>query len=191
LNAIENLRLPVSGREAGELRQQMVRLGQVTAWLKASSNGAEAAGVRPSLSAELKDAEDWLGEVAGVAASAEERLSIAERDYTEAAHAARDTLQERDRAVWAATLDAVGPTLRKLGRAVAAVSRREARLLSLIMALREIGYRNTDTNSGAFAAASAIETALNEALRQIAQSVDSSMGRALTDRLQTDPLASL
>jgi hypothetical protein len=191
LNAIENLRLPVSGREAGELRQQMVRLGQVTAWLKASSNGAEAAGVRPSLSAELKDAEDWLGDVAGAAASAEERLSIAERDYTEAAHAARDALQERDRAVWAATVDAAGPALRKLGRAVAAVYQREARLRSLVMALREIGHRNTDTNSGALAAAWAIETTLNEVRRQTAQNVDSSVGRALADRLQTDPLASL
>lgn len=169
----------------------MGRLGQITAWLHASSNEVAADVARPSLSAELQQAEDWLGEVAGVAASAEERLSIAERDYTEAAHAARDALLERDNAVWAATVDAAGPALRRLERAVAAAYARDARLRSLVVALREIGHRNTDTNSGALAAAAAIETALNEIRHQTAQNVDSRLGRALIDRLQTDPLVSL
>jgi hypothetical protein len=191
LNATEDLRLPVSGQEADDLRTQMGRLGQIAAWLKTSAEGAAADAVRPSLAAELKDAEGWLSEVAGAATMAEEQLSVAERDYTEAAHAARDALIERDRAVWAAAADATGPALRKLQRAVAAVYERDARLRSLIVALREVGNRNTETNSGAFAAASAIESALGLVRRQTARSVDSEIGRALIERLQTDPFASL
>ena len=190
-NALENLRVPVSGRDANELRLQMGRLGQITAWLKTSADGADAEGFRPSLSAELNDAEKWLGEVAGAAASAEERLSAAERDYTEAAHAARDALQERDNAVWAATVDAAALALRRLERAVTAIYRRDARLRSLIMALREAGHRNTDANSGALAAAEAIEKALAAIRLKTAHNTDAAVGRALIERLRTDPQASL
>ena len=97
----------------------------------------------------------------------------------------------RDHAVWSATVEAAGPALRKLDRAVTAVYRREARLRSLILVLRGIGDRNSEMNIGAFAAAYAVETALNAIRRQTAQGVDIALGRSLIERLQSDPLASL
>jgi hypothetical protein len=75
LTGMENLRAPVGSREAGELRAQMGRLCEITTWLNAS-----AEGVRPSLPAELDRAEQWLSEVAAAAATAAERLSIAEQE---------------------------------------------------------------------------------------------------------------
>ena len=94
----------MSSRDAGELRADMTRLHEITNWL-----GARAGGDRPPLSAELKEAEAWLGEVAGTIGEAEERLSAAERNYADAAHAARDAHIARERAVWAASVDAAGP----------------------------------------------------------------------------------
>jgi len=64
-------------------------------------------------------------------------------------------------------------------------------LRSLIVALREIGHRNTEENRGAMAAAEAIERALHAARRQAARNADPRGGRSLIERLQTDPLATL
>ena len=138
------------------LHAEIGRLCEITNRLDA---GAE--GIRPSLPTELQQAERWLGEISAAAATAEERLSIAEQDYIAAANGAREAMRRRDDAVWAATVEAAAPALRKLGRAVSAVYERDARVRSLISALREVGNRNSETNSGAFAAASAVETALN------------------------------
>jgi hypothetical protein len=57
-------------------------------------------------------AEQWLSEVAGAAATAAERLSIAEQDYVGAADAAREAMLQRDRAVCAATVEAAEPALK-------------------------------------------------------------------------------
>jgi hypothetical protein len=130
-----------------------------------------------------------LTEVAGAAATAADRLSVAERNYFEAATAAREAMLQQDRAVWTATVDAADPALRKLSRAVAAVYRREARLRSLVLALREIGHKNGET--AAFAAAEAVETALHTIRRQTGQEADAVQGRALIERLRLDPRASL
>jgi len=61
----------MSSRDAGELRADMTQLHQITNWL-----GAHAGG-RPPLSAELKEAEAWLGEIAGTIGEAEEALLAA------------------------------------------------------------------------------------------------------------------
>ena len=66
----------------------------------------------------------------------------------------------------------------------------ELPLRSLIVALREIGHRNTEENSGALRAAEAVERALHGARGQGAR-VSPGMGRSLIERLQTDPLAVL
>src|ERR1700732_4352987 len=87
----------------------------------------------------------------------------------------------QDHAVRGETVEAAGPALRKLDRAAAAVYRREARLRSLIVALREIGGRNSEMNSGAFAAAYAVETPLNAIRRQTAQGVEIALGRSLIE----------
>jgi hypothetical protein len=176
----------VSSRNAGELCADMTRLHEITRWL-----GARSGDARPSLAGELKEAESWLGEVAGVAATAEQRLSAAERGYVDAAPAAREAHHARDCAVWATAVDAAGPALRRLERTVAAVYERDARLRSLIVALREIGNRNTEENRGALAAAEAIERALNLARRQTPRNADPRGARSLIERLQTDPLATL
>lgn len=186
LAAIEAPPAALTSRDAGELRADLTRLHEITNWL-----GVRGGEARASLSRELKHAEDWLGEVAAVTATAEERLSRAEQDYTAAAHAARQAHLERDRAVWAVTLDAAGPALRKLGRAVISAHRREARLWSLVVALREIGHRNTETNSGSLHAAEAIERAIKTVRSQMVPGVDPVDGRSLIERLQTDPLAAL
>src|SRR5437763_4537290 len=68
---------------------------------------------------------------------------------------------------------------------------RDARLRSLIVALREIDHRNTEENRGALAAAEAIERALHVARRQTPRNADPRGGRSLIERLQTDPLATL
>ena len=61
----------MSSRDAGELRADMTQLHEITNWL-----GAHAGG-RPPLSAELKEAEAWLGEIAGTIGEAEEALLAA------------------------------------------------------------------------------------------------------------------
>ena len=76
-------------------------------------------------------------------------------------------------------------------RRASAVYERDARLRSLIVALREIGDRNTEENRGALAAAEAIERALHVARRQTPRNADPRGGRSLIERLQTDPLATL
>jgi hypothetical protein len=65
-----------------------------------------------------------------------------------------------------AAVDAAEPALRRLARPVAAVYQRDAGLRSLIVALREIGHRNTEENSGALRAAEAVERALHGARGQ-------------------------
>jgi hypothetical protein len=184
LTGVEHLQAPVNSREAGELQTQMRRLYEITHWLNAS-----AENTRPSLPAELSRAEDWLGEVATAAATAAERLSIAEQDYARAADAAREAMRQRERAVSAATVEAADPALRKLSRAVTAVYRREGRVRGLVLALREVGNRSSET--AAFAAAEAIETALHAIRRQTAQAPDAAQGRSLIERLRSDPRASL
>ena len=162
----------------------MTRLHEITNWL-----GARVGGDRPSLSAELKEAEAWLGEVAETMGEAEALLSAAERDYTDAAHAAREAQLARDRAVWAASVDATGLALRRLERAVAAVYARDARVRSLVVALREIGHRNTEENNDALVAAEAVQRGLHTARRQSPHPIDPGPGRSLIERLRTDPLA--
>ena len=56
---------------------------------------------------------------------------------------------------------------------------------------RKSGNRNSETNSGALAAASAVEAALNAIRRQTALGVNIADGHSLIERLQTDPSASL
>jgi hypothetical protein len=143
--ALEKIRPAASARQTSELHAEIGRPCEITNRFDA---GAE--GVRPSLPTELQQAERWLGEISAAAATAEERLSIAEQDYIAAANGAREAMRRRDDAVWAAAVEAVAPALRKLGRAVSAVYERDAHVRSLISALREIGNRNSETNSGAF-----------------------------------------
>jgi hypothetical protein len=143
--ALEKIRPAASARQTSELHAEIGRPCEITNRFDA---GAE--GVRPSLPTELQQAERWLGEISAAAATAEERLSIAEQDYIAAANGAREAMRRRDDAVWAAAVEAVAPALRKLGRAVSAVYERDARVRSLISALREIGNWNSETNSGAF-----------------------------------------
>jgi len=157
----------------------MGRLYEITNWLNAS-----AESVRPSLPAELDRAEQWLSEVAGAAATAVERLSIAEQDLCPRS-AAREAMLQRERAVWAATVEAADPALRKLNRVVTAVYRREGRLRGLVLALREMGNQSGET--GALAAAEAIETTLYAIRRRTAQAADAVQGRALIERLRSDP----
>jgi hypothetical protein len=184
--ALEKVRPDANARRTGELHAEIGRLCEITNRLDAVADG-----VRPSLPGELQQAERWLREITGAAATAEERLAAAERDYVAAANGAREAVAERDRAVWAATVEAAGPALRKLGRAVSAAYERDARVRSLITALREIGNRNTETSSGALAAAFTIETALSAIRRQTAQGVDTALGRSLIEQLHSDPIASL
>ena len=167
VSGLEKVRPAASARQTSALHAEIGRLCEITNCLDA---GAE--DVRPSLPAELQRAQRWLSEIAGVAATADERLSIAEQDYTAAANRAREAMLRQDHAVRGETVEAAGPALRKLDRAAAAVYRREARLRSLIVALREIGGRNSEMNSGAFAAAYAVETPLNAIRRQTAQGVE-------------------
>jgi len=68
---------------------------------------------------------------------------------------------------------------------------RDACLRSLVGALREIGNRNSETNSGALAAAPAVEPALDAIRRQTALGVNIADGHSLIERLQTDPSVSL
>jgi len=72
---------------------------------------------------------------------------------------------------------------------VTAVYRREGRVRGLVLALREVGNRSSET--AAFAAAEAIETALHAIRRQTAQAPDAAQGRSLIERLRSDPRASL
>jgi len=161
--ALEQLRPAASARQTSALHAEIGRLCEITNRLDA---GAE--GIRPSLPTELQQAERWLGEISAAAATAEERLSIAEQDYIAAANGAREAMRRRDDAVWAATVEAAASALRKLGRAVSAVYERDARVRSLISALREVGNRNSETNSGAFAATSLLKPpSTRSAVRQL------------------------
>jgi hypothetical protein len=95
-------------READELRAQVARLrkadeAEIHGWV-----GAGAHGARPAPSTELLAAERRLGEIAGAAGVAEAEISIAQEGYAGAAERARHAMQERDRALWPAMIEAAG-----------------------------------------------------------------------------------
>ena len=149
---------------------------------------AGAEGIRPSLPTELQQAERWLGEISAAAATAEERLSIAEQDYIAAANGAREAMRRRDDAVWAATVEAAAPALRKLGRAVSAVYERDARVRSLPCAKSATG---TAKRTAELSPRHPLLKPPSTRSAQTAQAVDIALDHSLIEQLHSDPLASL
>jgi hypothetical protein len=169
------------------LHAEIGRLCEITNRLDA---GAE--GIRPSLPTELQQAERWLGEISAAAATAEERLSIAEQDYIAAANGAREAMRRRDDAVWAATVEAAAPALRKLGRAVSAVYERDARVRSLPCAKSATGTaKRTAKRTAELSPRHPLLKPPSTRSAQTAQAVDIALDHSLIERLHSDPLASL
>jgi hypothetical protein len=187
----ERIRAAASCREAAELRAAIQRLrsaheAELAAWVDAGADG-----VRPMAAGELLDAERRLGGIAGAAGAAEAQVSLADEGYAGAAARVHKAAEDRDRTLWPAAVEAAGPVLDELGRAVTAVLGLEARLRSLVSALREAGNRDAVNGNGALAAASSIESGIQAARRLPALARDAAPGRSLIERLRSDARATL
>lgn len=187
----DRIRAAATSREAAELRAAIHRLrnaheAELAAWVDAGADG-----VRPIAAGELLDAERRLGGIAGAAGEAEAQVSIAEEGYAGAAAHVHKASADRDRALWPAAIEAAGPVLGELGQAVTAVLGLEARLRSLVSALREAGNRDAVNGNGALAAAASIESGIQAARRLPALARDAAPGRSLIERLRSDARAAL
>lgn len=184
-------RAAVTLGEAAALRAEIPRLraaheSELDVWLDAGGSGE-----RPELPAELKPIELALGKIAAAAREAEARFPTINADHVTAAERARNSVVERDRALWPASVEAADRTLRDLGQAILGVQSAEGQLFGLVSALREAAARAGDDGHGALAAAAKIEEQIIAARRHGAPRIDPTRGRSLIERLKLDPLAEL
>jgi hypothetical protein len=135
--------------EAAGLRSEIARLraaheAEINVWVDAGGEGE-----RPAPPAELVPLERALGGIAAAARKAEARFPSAHGDFLSAAERARNSLIEREQAMWPTTIEAADRTVGELERAITAALSAEARLLSLVSALREAAARAGDDGNGA------------------------------------------
>jgi hypothetical protein len=177
--------------EAAELRSEIARLraaheAEINLWVDAGG-----VGKRPAPSPDLIPLERALGSIAAAAREAEARFPPAHGTLLSAADRVRNALAERERAMWPATVEAADRTVDELDRAITAAQSAEARLLSLVSALREAAVRAGDNENGAMAAAAKIEERIITTRRRGAPRVYPAHGRSLIERLRSDPSAEL
>ena len=117
------------------------------------------------------------------------RFPAVDRDYVRAAERARHTNSACEQAVWPAATEAADPTFGELEQAIAAAQSAEARLLSLVHALREAGACAGDKGNAALAAAAKLEQRVIATRRRRAPRIDPAPGRGLIERLRSDAAA--
>ena len=117
------------------------------------------------------------------------RFPAAQQDYVRAAEHARHAISMREQAIWPAATEAAEATFGELEQAIAAAQSAEARLLSLVHALREAGARAGEDGNAALAAAAKIEQRVIAARRRSAPRIDPAPGRRLLERLRSDACA--
>ena len=182
-------RAAATQREAVELRGEIARLraahaAEIDRWVEAGSDGK-----RPMPAEELVPLERALGAIAGAAREAEMRFPAGHRDYVRAAEHLRHAISAREQAIWPAATEAADPTFGELEQAMAAAQSAEARLLSLVHALREAGACAGDEGNAAFAEAAKIEQRVIAARRRSAPRIHPAPGRRLLERLRSDACA--
>jgi hypothetical protein len=182
-------RAAATQREAAELRSEIARLraaheAEIDRWVEAGSDGK-----RPAPAAELVPLERALGAIAAAAREAEVRFPAGHRDYVHAAEHARHAIGMREQAIWPAATEAAEATFGDLEQAITAAQSAEARLLSLVHALREAGACAGDKGNAALAAAAKIEQQVIAARRRSAPRIDPAPGRWLLERLRSDAAA--
>lgn len=182
-------RAAATQREAAELRSEISRLraahaAEIDRWVETGSDGK-----RPAPAAELMPMERALGAIAGAAREAEGRFPAAQQDYVRAAEHVRHAISMREQAIWPAASEAAEAAFGELEQAIAAAQSAEARLLSLVQALREAGACAGDKGNAAFAAAAKIEKRVIAARRRSAPRIDPAPGRRLLGRLRSDAAA--
>jgi|HubBroStandDraft_4_1064222.scaffolds.fasta_scaffold149352_1 hypothetical protein len=155
----------------------------VGVWMEAGAQGDKSAAAAELLPLELR-----LGGILSGIGGSEAGLSLAREAFAAAADRMRKAQGDRDAALWPAVVEAAGPLVTDLEKAMTAALQVEMRLRSIISALREAG--NRDEQNGAFSAASAIEAAISTARRILLPAADTESGRALIDSLRSDPRAS-
>jgi hypothetical protein len=109
----------------------------------------------------------------------------------DAAERTRHATSAREQAMWLAAVEAADPTFAELERSIVAAQSAEARLFSLVFALREAGARACDEGNAALAAAANIEQRIAATARRRAPPVDPAHGRSLIERLRLDATAAL
>lgn len=176
--------------EAEELRHELDRLRQqdaaaIRAWLEGG-----AVGPRPNPSAKTLAAERRYAELTRAAKEAGSTLPVAEHTLDEALRQLKALTMERDCAVLAASVEAAKPVLTELERMIADACALEARLWSLIDALRQIGWTANDATA-ALSAAERIEKAVATVRRRRGDLGNRPDGRRLLEALKTDPAAAL
>jgi hypothetical protein len=144
---------------------------------------------RPAPPEELVPLERALGAIAGAAREAEMRFPAAQRDYVHAAEQARRAISMREQAISPAAIEAAEATFGELEQAIAAAQSAEARLLSLVHALREAAARAGEDGNAALVAAAKIEQRVIATRRRGAPRIDPAPGRGLLERLRSDPAA--
>jgi hypothetical protein len=182
-------RAAATQREAAELRSEIARLraaheAEIDHWVEAGSDGN-----RPAPAAELVPLERALGAIAGAAREAEGRFPAVHRDYVRAAEHVRHAISAREQSIWPAATEAAEASFGELERSIAAAQSAEARLLSLVHALREAGACAGEDGNAAVAAGAKIEQRVIAAKRRSAPRINAAPGRWLLERLRSDAAA--
>lgn len=174
--------------EAAELHDKLLRLRAADEEI--FGVGSDEGGESRLLPSEFFEPEKRILRLADSAADAARRIPDLRSDHAAALERVSRALTERDDALWAAALEAATPEFSRLEGAIRGVLAIEARLRSLVLALREAGNREPEARQ-ALAAAEKIEVLLGETRRKPEHRVDLEIGRSLISRLRSDPQAIL
>jgi hypothetical protein len=191
LSALERVLIAAESAEAAELRNEIGRLLAAPDAERKDRTDGDRSGEMLLLASASPDDEQRLAELAKGAADAGHRLAAARDGYVAAAERVRIAAISYKEALWPATVEAAEPELCKLEQAVRGVLTIEARLRSLVLALRETGHRGEAGGEGAFSAAEKIESKIADIRRKPTIAVDIEIGRSFVDRLRSDPGAIL
>jgi hypothetical protein len=186
LSALERVLIAAESAEAAELRNEIGRLLAAPDAERKGCTDGDRSGEMLFLASESPEAEQRLAKLAKGAADAGHRLAAARKGYVAAAERVRVAAIGQEEALWPATVEAAQPDLCGLEQAVRGVLAIEARLRSLVLALRETGHRGKTGGEGAFSAAEKIEAKVADIRRQPTLAIDVEIGRSFIDRLRSD-----
>jgi hypothetical protein len=149
-----------------------------------------AVGPRPQPRDETLATERRYAEIARSANEVRATLPAAQQSLAEALQRLRAVTTERDEAIFAASVEACEPALAELDETIVHVRTIEARLRSLVAALRLVGWNSGDSTT-ALSAAERVEKRIADARRRRGVPADNESGRRLLELLKTDPAAEL
>jgi hypothetical protein len=191
LSEFDRIRAAATAAEANALRSEIERVHEMHAAAVAAWVGGAGDGDRPVLPSEVFEAERKLRQISADAEAAKVIVAIAEEGSAGAAERVKKSMQVRDSAVWAATVEASEPLLHKIEGIMGTAGELNARLQGLVVVLREIGNRDPVIGRGAMSAAEAIESRVVKLRQFPLAKPETAPARALIEQLKSNPRANL